>query len=423
MPELTIVTNLAVAALVGLAVGIEREWSGHATGPHARFAGTRTFFLLGLTSGVAGVLVSLGRTAAGVVLLAGAAALAVAAYVAAARRGGPGEEAIEGTTEAAALVVVALGLLAGLGHLRLASGAAVIVLLALVEKARVRRLVSRIDPIEMRSALAFAALALVVLPLLPSGSYGPLGGVRPRALWTVVLLFSGLDFLGWMVRRAVGAARGFGIAGLLGGLVSSTAVTLHFSRRSRSDPELAPSLAAGVLGACTVLIPRVTIVSAILNPPVALALLPYLAPPLIAGVAITALALRHHTAESGAAEDDERNPLRLWSAIRMAIAFQAVLMVIAWVRTRWGASGILTSAAVLGLTDVDALTLAMTRLGVSTDAVALAARAIAVGILSNTAMKLVLTLALGSPRFRLVASGGLALLGAVLGAGLWLVGR
>jgi hypothetical protein len=78
---------------------------------------------------------------------------------------------------------------------------------------------------------------------------------------------------------------------------------------------------------------------------------------------------------------------------------------------------------VLGLTDVDALTLSMTRLGVSADAVALAARAIAVGILSNTAMKLALTLVLGSARFRLVASSGLALLGAVLGAGLWLVGR
>src|SRR5262245_45755961 len=127
------VVRLVVAALGGLAVGLEREWSGHATGPLTRFAGLRTFLLLGGLGGVAGLLLSTGVTAAGAVLLAGASALIVAAYILAAR---PGGYAVEGTTEVAALLVLALGVLAGLGFLEIASGATAIMVLALSEKER-----------------------------------------------------------------------------------------------------------------------------------------------------------------------------------------------------------------------------------------------------------------------------------------------
>ena len=187
------VARLAVAALAGLAVGLEREWSGHATGPLARFAGLRTFLLIGSLGGVSGWLVGTGAETAAAVLLAGGAALIVAAYVLAAR---PGGHTIEGTTEVAALLVLALGVLAGLGFLELVSGATAVMVLALSEKERLRELVSRIGTGELRAALQFAVLALVVLPLLPAGSYGPLGGMQPRGLWVVVLLFSGLNFAG-----------------------------------------------------------------------------------------------------------------------------------------------------------------------------------------------------------------------------------
>src|SRR5512138_3223557 len=108
------VARLAVAALSGLAVGLEREWSGHASGPLTRFAGLRTFLLIGGLGGVSGWLLSTGSGGASTVLLGGASALIVAAYVVAAR---PGGHAIEGTTEVAALMVLALGVLAGLGFL------------------------------------------------------------------------------------------------------------------------------------------------------------------------------------------------------------------------------------------------------------------------------------------------------------------
>ena len=160
---LDIASRLAVAALVGLAIGMEREWSGHASGPQARFAGARTFLLLGLLGGLAGWLASRGFVAGAALLLAGGAALAVAAYVIGVQR----TQDVDGTTETAALVVLALGTVAGLGQLAIAGGAG----------------------------------ALVVLPALPAGPYGPLGGIRPRALWTVVLLFCALNFAGYLARR------------------------------------------------------------------------------------------------------------------------------------------------------------------------------------------------------------------------------
>jgi uncharacterized membrane protein len=125
-----VVFRLAVAAIAGLAVGLEREWSGHATGPQPRFAGIRTFFLLGTLGGVAGWLLDSGAAALGVAILSTAGALVVSAYVLAARPGGP---AVEATTEVAALVVLALGTLAGLGYLRVARVAAHVVVLVLSE--------------------------------------------------------------------------------------------------------------------------------------------------------------------------------------------------------------------------------------------------------------------------------------------------
>ena len=414
-----IVLRLAIAALAGLAVGLEREWSGHATGPQPRFAGVRTFFLLGALGGVAGWLADSGADALAVALLIGAAALVVTAYILAARPGGP---AVEATTEVAALVVLALGSLAGLGYHGVAGGAAAVVVLVLSEKKRLRETIPRIGEAELRAALQFAVLALVILPLLPDQTYGPLGGIRPRALWTIVLIFTGLNFVGYLARKAVGPARGYGVTGVLGGLVSSTAVTFQFSRISREQPALGTGLAIGVVGASTVLLARVTLVSAVLNYRVALALLPFLVPAFLVGALMTSLALlRRAESEAPAAQDTSSSPLRLWSAIRMALAFQLSLMLIAFVRDTLGSVGVLGSAALLGLTDMDALTLSMNRLGTSGDLVQLAARAIAIGVIANSMLKLGLVLALGAPGYRRLAGAGLALLTLASVAALWLI--
>jgi uncharacterized membrane protein (DUF4010 family) len=419
----SIVVRLGVAALAGLAVGLEREWSGHASGPRSRFAGLRTFFLLGIVGGIAGWFASSGESGAvalGVALLGGAAALVVSAYFLAAR---PGGESVEATTEVAAIAVLAVSALAGFGYLVVASGTTAIMVLALSEKQRLQATVARIGGTELRAALQFAVLALVILPILPDATYGPLGGVRPRALWTVVLVFSGLNFAGYLARKAVGPARGYGVTGILGGLISSTAVTFQFSRLSRTDAALGTGLAIGVVGACTVLIPRVMVLSTLLNPPAALALVPLVLPAFVTGAAITALALWRGAGAMPSGPEDEalKSPLRFWSAIRMAIAFQVSLMAIVYVRDTMGATGVLASAALLGLTDMDALTLSMNRLGTSPELVRLAARAIAVGIIANSVLKFGLVVVLGAKGYRPRAAAGLAVLALLSVATLWLL--
>lgn len=411
--------NLAVAALIGLAVGIEREWSGHASGPHARFAGVRTFFLLGVVGGVAGLLIEGDASFAAGILLTGGAGLAVAAYLMAARRG---PESIEGTTETAAIAVLALGALAGTGATKLAAAVGAVIVLALREKTALHRLISRIDDVELRAAFQFAVLALVILPLLPTGPYGPLGGVEPRKLWLVVLIMSGLSYIGYVARRVVGASHGYAVTGLLGGVVSSTAVTLAFSRRGRDHEALGGPLAIGVIGACTVLLLRVLVVTLALNRDLALPLTPYLVPPFVIGTAWVVISLLRTRGKHAREKDEEesRNPLRLGSAIGMALGFQAVLMLVAFVRQRFGDNGVLPTAALLGLTDMDALTLAMNRLGKNEETLGLAARALAIGILSNTVLKLGIAAVLGRGRFRLRAALGLISLGAGSLLGLWL---
>jgi uncharacterized membrane protein (DUF4010 family) len=405
------ILRLLIAALGGAAVGLERQWSGHADGAGARFAGIRTFTMLGAVGGLSGWLWTTNVTAPAAVLLAGAVALIIAAYVAGSRRD------IDGTTEVAALVVLAAGVLAGMGLLPLASGIVALMMLLLIEKSRLHALVRRIDDVGLRSGVRFAAMALVVLPLLPEGPYGPLGGVRPRELWLLVLFFSGLSFAGYVATRIVGPGRGYLVTGLLGGLWSSTNVTLTFARASRKNPGRDRALAFGAVAANAMLYPRVLTASAILNSAVVPSLAAYLvAPSLLA--AFIAIAGFRVKAPRGALDIAQRNPLQLISALQMALLFQAVLMAVHIARSTWGSSGVLATAAILGLTDVDALTMSMTREGGRTLSPAIAATAIAVGVSANTAMKLGLALSLGSPRFRLIAGGALALMLLALGAAL-----
>ncbi|HEY6510157.1 MAG TPA: DUF4010 domain-containing protein [Vicinamibacterales bacterium] len=395
------IVRLLIATLGGAAVGLERQWSGHALGPAARFAGIRTFTMLGALAGLSGWLWSTDTTALAAILLAGAVAIVATAYLAGSRQD------IDGTTEVAALLVLAAGVLAGLGSVGIASGIVALLTLILVEKSRLHAMVERIDDVGLRSGVRFAVMALVILPLLPEGPYGPLGGIRPRELWALVLFFTGLSFAGYLARRLVGPGHGYLVTGLLGGLASSTNVTFTFARASRSDAAGDRALAFGAVAANAVLCPRVIVATAILNPAVVPPLLLLLiAPAAVAALVAAVGALR--PASDGATDVSLHNPLQLGGALQMAALFQVVLMAVYVARSAWGASGVLTSAAILGLTDVDALTLSMARGVAQTISPTLAATAIAVGVLANTGMKLALALLLGSTRFRLIAGGALA---------------
>ncbi len=424
----TILLNLAVAALGGLAIGIEREWSGRKPGEPERFGGVRTFLLLGLTGGLAAVLFRVFHPLVGIALFAAGLGLVLVAYLVSALRG-----TIDATSEVAGLLVLGTGAAAGFGMLTVASAVAAVTALVLVEKGRMHAAVARLESSGLVAGARFAVLALVVLPLLPAGPIARLGGLEPQKLWGIVLVFAGLSFAGYIALRLAGPERGYSVAGFLGGLVSSTAVTFNFARESRREPTNLPAakaLALGVVSACTILPLRVGIVSAALNPEVARALLPALVLPVVAaGVALAFAWFRKPQGTDGiAAPRLPENPLRLGAAIQMAALFQVVLWGLQALRDRMGEGSLVASSALLGLTDMDALTFSLTELaghgGESAGARAaltpeLAARGLLIGMLANTVFKAGVATAVGANAFRLRVVAALALLGALFAVGLF----
>ena len=407
------IAGILTAALGGAAVGVERQWSGHASGPQARFGGVRTFTLLGGVAGIAGWLATQQLVGISMILTAGAAALVLAGYVIASHRD------VDATTETAGLIVIAAGFTAGLGFIALASGVIAVSTLLLVEKSELHALVSRINNEELRAASLFGVMAVVILPLLPEGPIAALGGLKPRELWLLVLLFSALSFTGYLARRILGSERGYQVAGLLAGIVSSTAATLTYARQSRSDASLARPLALGAIGACTMLFPRVLVALLVLNVHVAVAILPYAVPPLLVGIAVLWWRWRANPAPGSAGELS--NPLQLIPALQMAITFQVALIGVEWVRRQFGTGGLFASGAVLGLTDVDALTITMARSVFQGVTPQIAAQAIAIGVLVNCVFKSLVALLLGARPFGRLAGATVAAMAVVMALSLAVV--
>jgi uncharacterized membrane protein (DUF4010 family) len=234
----------------------------------------------------------------------------------------------------------------------------------------------------------------------------------------LVLLFSGMSFVGFIAQRLTGAV-GYPLTGLLGGLVSSTSVTLTFSRLSKSHADQQTPLAAGVVAASTVLFFRVAVAVVILNASLFPVLARYVAAPLAVGIASVLIVwrwLRGSTAEPA----ELRNPLQLRAAVEMALLFQAVLFAVHFMREWVGETGMLATGFVLGLTDVDALTLSMARSARAGTSIEAAAAAIAIGIVANSLMKAAIAVTVGAGRFRWQAGAALlAMAAAGAGALMW----
>ena len=404
--------GLIVAILGGAAVGVERQRSGHATGPDARLGGIRTFTLLGTLAGIAGYLIESEYTLPAALLIAGALTLIVAGYVRASKND------IDATTEVAAVVVIGAGVLAGLGELRLSAALTTLTVLLLAEKPRLHGMVARLDEPTMLAAARFAVMSIVILPLLPEGPFGPGPGIKPRDLWMLVLLFSGMSFVGFIAQRLSGAA-GYPITGLLGGLVSSTSVTLTFARLSKTHQQQQAPLATGAVAASTVLFLRVAVAVAILDATLLPVLARYLALPFMAGLVAVGLAWRSLRGD-GAEPEGISNPLQLKNAIELTLLFQVVLYVVYYVRQWVGDAGLMATGFVLGLTDVDALTLSMTRSVATGVAIEMACRAILTGIIANSIMKAIIAFAIGTRRFSLHAGAALIAMAAAGAAALFL---
>jgi uncharacterized membrane protein (DUF4010 family) len=391
-----LVWSLAAALIIGALVGIEREKSKAQSG-HPGIGGVRTFILFSLIGAVAAWLSQvLGSAWVFVAAVAGVGALAVAGYVVQSRTK---PEAVGLTTEAAAVGICLLG------GACVAGQTAVALALGVAYKRPMHALVAKLGSEDIEAVVKLLAATFIVLPLLPATAIDPWGAIRPRTLWILVILIAGLSLVGYVATRALGAGRGTAVTGLTGGLVSSTAVTLAFARQSRDEAgRTDDALAAGLLLAWAVMNVRVVILAAIVHAPLVSALLlPFGAMTAVAGLAVVFLLERTREQEPAAGREVAlRNPFSLTAAIKFALFFAVVLLVVALAREYFPGHGYYLVATLAGLTDVDAITLSMSGLaghgGVSAT---VAARSLVIAALSNTVVKCGMVAAIAGAALRL----------------------
>jgi uncharacterized membrane protein (DUF4010 family) len=390
--------RFGAALAIGLLVGLEREYSFDKPDGEL-FGGVRTFSLIGLAGGLGAMVADqLGSPIAfaGVVILVGA--LIAIAYFVDAWRGGMGL-----TTEVAALIVVLTGALCYWDKLALAAAVGVATTVLLSLKLETRSLVQRITREDVYATLKFAVITAIVLPVLPNQNYGPapLDVLNPYKIWLMVVLISGISFLGYVLMKVVSAEQGIGLTGFLGGMVSSTAVTMSFAQRSQDQTELARPFALAITVAWTVMFARVVAAVTALN----VKLVRLLWVPMVASAAVglaygAYLYFSQRYDEPG--DIDFSNPFELGPAVRFGIVYAVILLIAKAAQVYLGDTGIYLSSVVAGVTDVDAITLSMAELSRGEGGLALdtAAQAIVLATMSNTIIKGGIVLSIGSATLR-----------------------
>ena len=406
--------RFAAALGLGLLLGLERERAKD--DDELSFGGIRTFALIALSGSLTGFLqlelaldgLALGMFAAIVLLI-------VVSYAVTAAKGEIGI-----TTEVTALLVFVLGVLCGFDQVGVASAAAVASLLLLTLKESLHRLARRVEAADVYATLKFALISLIILPLLPNETFGPppLDVINPYKIWLMVVLIAGLNFVGYLLVKVLGSEHGIGLTGVLGGLVSSTAVTLSFSQRSRQEPAHSHAFALAIVIAWTIMFVRVVVMTGVISRPLAGSLAIALGMMTVAGAAVALVLFRRSRSKPTGTVATGANPFELGEAIKFGLLFGVVTVAAKAAQVYLGEAGLYLAGAVAGLTDVDAIALSMANLAAtSPESTAVAARTIVIAVLANTATKTALAASMGTPELRrtLLATAGVLSIAAVVG--------
>ena len=397
MDQANLFLRFGVAIGIGFMIGLQREYAFREK-RHELVAGERTLALVGLSGFLAALLTDLLESALaffGIILLVGL--IVAIAYFIDAWRGHVGL-----TTEFTILLVALLGALCYWDHLTLAVAISIAIAVLLSLKLETDRLVSALTREDIFATLQLAVISAIILPVLPNESLWPppFDVLNPFKIWLMVVFISAINFVGYISIKIIGPQQGIGLTGLLGGMVSSTAVTLSFSERSHREPGLSKPFTLAIMVAWTVMFARVLVEVGVLNIP----LLIMVWPPLVAAAAIglaycSFLYLSQRAAEKG--ELEFSNPFDLATAIKFSLLYAVVLLVARTAQLYFGDAGVIISSILSGLADVDAVTLTLAELS-KTEALDLeiAALSIVLAAMSNTAIKGSMVLLGGVPALR-----------------------
>ncbi|MEZ4645956.1 MAG: MgtC/SapB family protein [Chloroflexota bacterium] len=411
MTQHTLFYRFGIALIIGILVGLQREHSYDiADKPEEKTAaGVRTFALLALAGCTAAFIADILETPwayIGIVLPLGA--LIAIGYFISAWRGEPGM-----TTEVAAVVVILTGSLAYWDQMALAVALGVVTMVLLSLKFELHSFAERITREDVLATLKFAIITAIILPVLPNETFGPppFDVLNPYKIWLMVVLISGISFLGYVLIKVVGSSKGIGLTGILGGLASSTATTLSFAQRSHNNQNLAKPFALAITLAWTVMFIRILVeVGAVYRPLLEVVWIPIAAAGaagLLYGVYLYLAPRPDETGDITAVS----NPFELGPAITFGLIYAVILVVSRAAEFYFGDAGLYLSSILSGLADVDAITLSVTELSRSGNLeMETASRAIVLAAMSNTAVKGGIVISSGSPTLRRVFLPGFLLI-------------
>lgn len=398
---MTIATALApfvglfAALAAGLLVGLERGWNQRLLPEGHRVAGFRTFGLIGLAGGVAGLMPD---------WVAAALALGIAGTLVAGYLRSASAAALSSTTTIAAILTFGIGFIAERVDPVRGLAAAATVYALLSARTAMHALLKGLEQQEIDAVARFALIALVVLPLLPDTGMGPFDAWNPRRIWLVVVLVTGLSLAGYVAARKFGANRGTMVVALTGALVSSTAVTADFARRMRVEPEAARPLTAGIALASIVMFVRVQVLTAALVPAALPTLALAMAPATLVAAGWAALAWRRGQDKAESPAVRIGNPFDFAPALMLAGVVALLSVLARWALAEFGNRGMAVVLGLTGLMDVDAAVLTLAGLPHGTIEAGVAGVTLAIPVIANTLIKGGLTIVIAGWRRGLGAS-------------------
>jgi uncharacterized membrane protein (DUF4010 family) len=391
---------LAYALAVGLIIGLERGWSQRGKGDGQRFAGLRTFAITSLLGGVLPLLATV-MPATFVLVLWVAVFFSITALVVVAHLLEAKHSADFGiTTELALLLTFLLGSLCTAGFVEIAVPIAVVTALLLSLKPLLHGWLERLQQRELFAILQMLLISVVLLPLLPNQGMGPGQVINPYLVGWMVVLITGISFVGYFAIKVLGSHRGLLLTGLLGGLASSTAVTLTLSRLGKLQQHGHKLLVAAILLAAGTMFPRMLIEVAVLNRSLLLELLlPLLVMMLVTYSGVFYL-VRRAQQSSRPVNFALANPFDIVTALKFAALLVAILLLAHYAHLYFDALGIYALAAISGLTDVDAITLSLAKMANNGLAHSVAVPAILLAASVNTAIKVAMVALIGHRAMR-----------------------
>lgn len=389
------IIRIFVGIGIGLIIGLEREYAAKKEEQQS-FVGIRTLVFVSLLGFLGGMTFFILSPLVYVLIFIAVVSLTGISYYITSSKGDIGT-----TTEFSTLLVFILGTLSFLGFIEICLMVTVVTLVILSSKFRLHFIVGNISVEEFYDFVRFVVITLLIFPFLPDETYGPFDVLNPREIGLVIILTSGLGFFGYILIKFLGTNKGILLGGILGGLVSSTALTWVFAKKSKENNGIAHPSATAILAASSIMFIRVLLWTYIFNKTLFQKILIAFLVVFIVGIAVTLyFYLKQRSQKVDDTDMPMGKPLDLKGAFSFGLIYTLILLVVSYANDQLGNKGLMLSSGIAGLTDIDAITITVSKLtGLNFD-LNHAAKAIILATGSNTLVKMGIGIWKGSSALR-----------------------